>query len=531
MMAPQTTVLGKSVSVESVFAPARAEFEGMLAAVSTLETLGLPHSMVETMVRQRGYETMRCVMQGHIDLRGDGEVANDEVEGSDGVVRTHKRLGERGLMTMFGLVVVARLSFGGRGVSGLRPKDAELNVPAKLYSHGVQRLAAESAAKMSFDETVKAIRRDTAAHIPKRQLEEVVAHAAVDFDAFYEARQEASRGEVKLTGSIVAVTSDGKGIVVHPQDLREETRKAAEKKAVGKEERFDLGRDAPAIREDRKRMAMVAGTYTVAPYPRTAEDVVGELVGRVRVVKERPRPEHKWLRASVIEDAGDAIEEAFLEAMRRDPQLEKRWVGLVDGNEPQIEHFNALAELYRLPLTIILDFLHVAGYVWDAAFAFHPRKSSLAEEWARERLLNILRGKSSNVAAGMRRSATLQQLSAKAREPVDACANYLLKYAPYLRYDEYLRDGLPIATGVIEGACRHLVQDRMDITGAVWRLESAEAVLRLRALCSNGDFSEYWDFHEKQDHQRNHARDYANAKAPPTLRPDSRRTARLRIVK
>jgi len=529
-MAPQTAVTGKSVNEDNVFAPARAEFEAMLVAMSTPAALGLPHSMVETLVRQRGYETMRWVMQGHIDLRGDGEVANDEVEGRDGVVRTHKRLGERCLMTMFGAVVVTRLAFGGRGVSGLRPKDAELNLPTKVYSHGVQRLAAETAAKLSFDETVKALDRDTAAHIPKRQLEEVVAHAAVDFDAFYEARQEASRSEVKQTGSITVVTSDGKGIVVHPEDLREETRKAAEKAAAGKEERFDLGRNAPAIREDRKRMAMIAGTYTVAPYPRTAEDVVGELVGGLRTVKERPRPENKWLRASVIEDAGDAIEHAFQEGMRRDPQLTKRWVGLVDGNEPQIEHFNVMAETYRLSLTIILDFLHVAGYVWDAAFVFHPRKSSEAEEWARERLLNILRGKSSDVAAGMRRSATLQELSPEAREPVDACADYLLKYAPYLRYHEYLRDGLPIATGVIEGACRHLVQDRMDITGAVWRLKGAEAVLKLRALCSNGDFSEYWEFHEKQDHLRNHARHYANARTPPTIRPHPRRAAKLRVV-
>ena len=104
----------------------------------------------------------------------------------------------------------------------------------------------------------------------------------------------------------------------------------------------------------------------------------------------------------------------------------------------------------------------------------------------------------------MRRSATRQNLSQSARENADLCADYLLKYRQYLRYDDYLEKGYPIASGVIEGTCRHLVNDRMDITGARWRLDRAEAVLRLRALRASGDFDEYWQFHKLQEFQRNH---------------------------
>lgn len=104
----------------------------------------------------------------------------------------------------------------------------------------------------------------------------------------------------------------------------------------------------------------------------------------------------------------------------------------------------------------------------------------------------------------MRRSATLRQLTPSQRKPVDNCARYLLNNANYLKYDDYLKAGLPIATGVIEGACRHLIKDRMDITGARWSLAGAEAVLRLRSVYISGDWDEYWRFHLLQEHQRNH---------------------------
>ena len=102
----------------------------------------------------------------------------------------------------------------------------------------------------------------------------------------------------------------------------------------------------------------------------------------------------------------------------------------------------------------------------------------------------------------MRRSATCRHLTSTTREPVDACARYLLNHAPYLIYQEYLKQGYPIATGIIEGACRYLVKDRMELTGARWGLEGAEAVLKLRAVKVSGDFSGYWAFYERQQYER-----------------------------
>jgi len=104
----------------------------------------------------------------------------------------------------------------------------------------------------------------------------------------------------------------------------------------------------------------------------------------------------------------------------------------------------------------------------------------------------------------MRRSATRRGLRGSARQAVDDCARYLLNHREFLRYHEYLRDGLPIASGVIEGACRSLVRDRMDITGARWGLEGGEAILKLRSLRASGDLDEYLRFHARRELERNH---------------------------
>jgi hypothetical protein len=280
-------------------------------------------------------------------------------------------------------------------------------------------------------------------------------------------------------------------------------------------------------------MAMVAAVYSIAPFVRTPEDIVRELRPVQGLARRRPRPQDKRVWASLELSAEGVIDGAFKEAASRDPRRRKRWVALVDGNETQLGDILACAEHYGVELTVVVDLIHVLEYVWKAVWAFHAEGSKDAERWVTERLLEILRGHASLVAGGMRRSATRQGLKAKERAAVDVCADYLIKYSAHLRYDEYLAAGLPIATGVIEGACRHLIQDRMGITGARWSLAGAEAVLRARALRSSGDFEEYWTFHQKAELGRNHLSHYASGRSPGTKPPPPPRAGRahLQVVK
>jgi hypothetical protein len=153
---------------------------------------------------------------------------------------------------------------------------------------------------------------------------------------------------------------------------------------------------------------------------------------------------------------------------------------------------------------VIQDFVHALEYLWKAAYCFYDDGTEEAETWVKAHALALLQGKASDVAAGMRRSATRQELSQEARAPVDKCADYLLKNKARFDYATALANGWPIATGIIEGACRHLVKDRMDLTGARWSLDGAEAVLRLRALRASGDFEDYIIFHNRQERHRNY---------------------------
>jgi hypothetical protein len=200
---------------------------------------------------------------------------------------------------------------------------------------------------------------------------------------------------------------------------------------------------------------------------------------------------------------------------------------LVDGLKQQLYVLHKLFRRYGIRPLVVLDFIHVAEYIWKAGIAFWGEGNPRLDKWVAQHLHAILRGRSGQVAGGMRRSATLRHLDGEPRKAVDKACNYLLKKARYLHYDHYLALGLPIATGVIEGACRYLIKDRMDITGARWGLTGAEAVLRLRALHTNGDFDAYWKFHEDQEYRRNHASQYAREEVVPVR--NSRRPHLKRI--
>lgn len=326
----------------------------------------------------------------------------------------------------------------------------------------------------------------------------------------------------------MVMSVDGKGVVMRMQDLREQTRKAAMKRKHKMRARLSKGE-----KKNAKRMATVAAVYTIAPFIRKPEDLVPQN-NAIRVEQPRPRPEQKRVWASLEKLPEEVIEKAFEEADCRDPAHQKHWIALVDGNKHQIRILRRMAKDKGHDLTIIVDIIHVIEYLWDAGRVFYPKASEELESWVRVRLLEILRGKAGYVAGGMRRSATRRGIGSTDRKPVDVCANYLLTYIPYLKYNHYLAQGFPIATGVIEGACRHLVKDRMEVTGARWSLKGAEAVLRLRALRSSRDFDEYWNFHEAQEYERNHRSFYANGIVPPTIKSKSTRkqkTAHLKAVK
>ena len=149
-----------------------------------------------------------------------------------------------------------------------------------------------------------------------------------------------------------------------------------------------------------------------------------------------------------------------------------------------------------------MDFIHVLEYLWKAAWCFFDKGDEAVEKWIAEKSVNILNGRCSQVAKGIRISATKQKITDRIN--IDKCADYLLKNKERLQYGSALKAGFPSASGVIEGACRHLINDRLDITGARWSLKGVEAILKLRSVKSSGDLKTYWKFHKKISKQRNY---------------------------
>ncbi len=473
---------------------------------------------VSQLLAKDGTALLRDLMQGYFDRRAEQEL-RVRVVGADGIERSEVRASSRRIETLVGEIEVKRLLYQAPGVEGLAPLDAALALPDEKYTHDVRRLVAEESAKSSFDEVVELIAKRTGASVPKRQVEELTVRAAQDFDAFYADRL----CEPEVTNDLLVLSFDGKGIAMRHADLRDATRKAAEA-APKLHTRLTKGE-----KPNRKRMAQVATVYSIAPWPRTSADVLHGL--RDDRDKARPRPTNKRVWASVQHSAQGVIEDAFSEAARRDPAHRRRWVVLVDGQRDQIKRVEHAARKVGAKITIVLDLVHALEYLWRAAYAFHKDGTPAAEAWVEHQLVKLLAGASGGaIAKSLRLMIKSHGLDAAKAAPVQKAASYLVKQTRLLHYDRALVDGLPIATGVIEGACRYLVQDRMGRTGARWSLIGAEAILRLRALRASGDFDDYWQFHLVKEHERTHRSRYAERAIPNPL-PPSRSRSHLRLVK
>ena len=464
------------------------------------EAAGLTACELEDLLAERGREVQRQLLQDHLDLRAarEEQAAREHpvpATGADGITRRRLETGHgRLLATLFGTVQVTRCAWRRPGTPNLCPADAALSLPACRPSHALARLAAVEAARGSFEAAHAAITRRCGPVIGKRQVEQAVVSAAADIAAFY-----AARVPVPCTAStLLVISADAKGIVMRPEALRPATAKAAARQGRMRT------RLAAGEKSCRKRMATLACVYDAEPSPRRPHDVIAPPGGRHghRTLRPRPKAAAKWLAGSVRHDPAEVIAAAFSQAEARDPQHRRTWVVLVDGAEHQLDLIRAEAARRGVTIHIVIDLIHVLEYLWKAAWCLHPAGDPAAEDWVAVKALAVLAGDSARVAAEITAEADAAGLTAAQRTGADACVRYLTGKDEYLCYDQALAAGWPIATGVIEGACRHLIGDRLDITGARWGLDGAEAVLTLRAVISNGDFDDYWRFHLTREHQR-----------------------------
>jgi hypothetical protein len=487
-----------------VFDGAREELERMISKLR--EGGSRPHTDVIGELREDGAEVQRRLFQGWLDRLLEQERAERPTWVLPERSRVRER--ERRLELEFGRVCVRRHGITLPGETKAKfPMDSQLNLPPEIYALSLREEVADAAVDASFDRSVARVDQVTAGHVPKRQAEQQAIRAATDFEAFYETRTPPANDALS-TKALQVMSSDGKGVTMRPEALRDATRKAAEA-ADADAVRGDPMAERKARRSD-KRMAVVTAVWEQEPHVRRAREVLERLrrdpAGRKRRPRsdKAPRPQNKRVAASLTKSYVEGIAEMFDEAQRRNPDGERRNVVLLDGDQKQIEYVEAEAAKRPMSITVVLDLIHVIHYLWTIALLLCGGARTEADAWVSHILVQVLTRHPLDVVATIRQTATNRGLTGADREAVDGAIEYLRKNSLYIHYAQFLADGLPIATGVIEGACRHLVQDRMGITGARWGLAGAEAVLKLRAIRTSGDWAEYWRFHLHREHARNH---------------------------
>lgn len=461
-------------------------------------------------------------LQLALDGQAGAEVPLPGLTGADGERRGCRERSATTVITMLGPVTVRRIAYRSRekGVADLHWRDAVLNLPPCGYSWQLEQLAEMACRAGSFQDGHDLVLAATGVSIGKRQLEQILARAAADAEAFAAGRPvpaapviAGSGGEERL--AVLGMSADAKGVSMRPDALRADTaRKAAKRERKG-QKRLGSGQ-----KQAKKRMAETGAVFDSLPPDgpaRTPEEIMLRPPGQP---PRAPRAVSKWYTCGITGTCAEVIARVFEEADRRDPERERDWLALVDGNAHQIECFQAEAARRDKDITILIDFIHVIEYLWKAALAFTPPGDTRATEdqvaaWG----LDILAGNSRGVAAGItaRAAADPPRPGGEHDKNVRKATHYLQAKEPFLDYPAALARGWPIATGIIEGACRHIVGDRLGITGARWSLPGAQAMLWMRAIAASGDTTAYWNWHITRERQRNHLSKFQN---PPISRND-----------
>lgn len=456
------------------------ELERYLAGAAA-DHLGLAE--IEPACEQRGRELVRLALQAHLDARGPGDVGPAIiVEAPAGPLRLgYKKLHSRTVVTIFGQLRVARVAYSAPGQCSIHPLDTELCLPARCYSYEFQRRLVTAAVLGPFDEAIATLAQMTGVAVPKRSAEQIVTDAAVDVDSFYAARQATTGLDSE---AIVVGAIDCKGIpMVKPEPAARPVRRGKGEKA------------------NKKKMATVAAVFSQAPHIRSPADVLDSLFAtpdaRPRH-QPRPRPTDKRVWASLLAGKDAFITDVATEMSRRDPGRRHTWVIVTDGERAlQRRVAAAFGEV-----TLVLDLIHVLEKLWKAAYVFHPEGSPEAAAFVRQRAGRILAGQAAQVVKGLRQMVTKRRLTGAKAKTLRDVAGYYHANRDRMRYDHYLANGWPIASGAVEGACKNLVRDRFERSGMRWTPDTAEALLKLRAVHLSHDDDAYWEWHIGQDQQR-----------------------------
>jgi hypothetical protein len=494
---------GQSMSMAGVQGRSKVD-----ALVGMCEGLG---EFVEQAVRQgtslREFEREildRLLQMGHaateqyLALQGNGDLGEVILDAEGRPLSRSDEPAQRPLRTIFGQhrfeAYVYRAGRHSHTPIVRRPVDERLGIEPDQWSPLLKEFTMLLSLQEAFEPAAQTFEALFRQRLSVDTLERVSQRMGTAAGEFLDNLEPPPAGD---EGELLVLTADGKGVpLVHADAVK--LRSFEEKPQ----------------RPGNRRMATLAAVYSVDRFRRTPEEIIAALF-REALASERerrPEPRHKRVIArfpQVIEEIDDqepipgttlALCWAAREVQQR-RRPDQVLIRLMDGQHSLWDTAEACGDVPAEQVVDILDIVHVSHYVWRAAKAFHSHRER-QEAFARERLLRILQGDAKGVITGLRRMATQHRLRGPQRREIDTVCGYFETHVERMKYDQCLAAGYPIATGVIEGACRHLVKDRLERSGMRWTLEGAQALLHLRALHQ----SSYWDqFHQQRNSKQSPA--------------------------
>jgi len=380
--------------------------------------------------------------------------------------------------SIFGTIPIRRAYYHAAGSPGVFPLDAEINLPERSYSYLVEEFSSRLAVAMSYEDAQEIVSSFFPVTMPIRSLEGMVGDLCDDVDQYY---QDKPPPEVSPEAVVTVATVDKKGVVI---------RKSRKDQAVSEVVPSDP--DKPG----KKKMATVISTYVTQRHLRQPDDVVGEVTDH-QSCNSRPKAQNKITWASltqVPETTVARLKKAVDQRLPEDNEL----VCILDGERS----LWALVYAYFPVAFFVLDIFHVLEHLGKASLCFYDEGSPQARQFVTERLRMLLQGKAGRMIGGLKQMLTKQDLSGATKRCLEQVIGYLERNRKHMRYEICLAKGYPIGSGVIEGACRNLINDRLELTGMSWTIQGAESVMRLRAVHINKDWDAFWKFRRHSERRR-----------------------------
>jgi hypothetical protein len=389
--------------------------------------------------------------------------------------------------SIFGTISIRRAYHHSTGSPGVFPLDGEINLPERGYSYLVQEFSSQLAVSMSYEDAEEILRSFFPVRMPIRSLESIVGDICEEVDRYY---AEKVPPNLCPDAVVTVATVDKKGVVIRkPQE------------GGARPERVSVDPDKPG----KKKMATVISTYVTPRYVRTQDDILKEVSDQGNS-DSRPKPRNKLTWGSLTDGPEKTVARLKKAVNQRLPKGNKL-VCILDGERS----LWALVYAYFPAAFFVLDIFQVLEHLGKAALCFYDEGSPQAREFVTERLRMLLGGRAGRLIGGLKQMLTKQELSGAKKHCIEQVIGYLERNRKHMRYEICLAKGYPIGSGVIEGACRNLINDRLELTGMSWTIQGAESMMRLRAVHINHDWDLFWNHRRRSERRRLYGIEDTNA--------------------